>query len=90
MEKISGFYAKLQGLWDFELFLKGKSHGPCPKARGPAVLSVHHGPRIEDRPELTGERARRCCGSWILAATSRVGRGGRRGPHPGWRWRQGD
>jgi hypothetical protein len=53
MEKLRGFCTKPRGLKDFELFLNGKSRGPCPQARGPTTLSVHHGPRIEDLPELT-------------------------------------
>jgi hypothetical protein len=52
-----------------ELFLKAKSHEPCPLAHGPAALSVHHGPEQGSGGALTGARARGRSGEWELAVS---------------------
>jgi hypothetical protein len=75
MEKHRGLYEKPWELLDFELFLKAKSHEPCPQARGPAVLSVHHGPKEGSGGGFTGAHAQGRFGEWELVVMEGKGRG---------------
>jgi hypothetical protein len=45
--------------------------GPIPRARGPVVLLVHHGPVDRARPELTGALTVRPYGAAKLTAAAR-------------------
>jgi hypothetical protein len=81
MEKLRGLYEKLWELLDFELFLKAKSHEPCPRARGPAALSVHHGPEQGSGGGLTKACTQGRSREWELAVTEGKGRGANGGSH---------
>jgi hypothetical protein len=48
--------------------------------------TVHDGPWTGERPELTGARARRRCGDWLLAAMARGARGQCGEPADGLTW----
>jgi hypothetical protein len=69
LEELRGLYEEPRELLDFELFLKAKSHEPCPRAHGPAVLSVHHGPEQGSDGGLTRAHARGRSGEWELAVS---------------------
>jgi hypothetical protein len=71
---------------DFDLFLRGKSGGPSPRAVDRARVAgphVHHGPHSGRRPELTGAQPSGRSGAQQLVAEASEARGQRGDPSDG-------